>query len=77
MEIRSLEPYCRIIKPESGETWQDYTVFKEVTWVGDGGPLEPPSGWIVVPETASETEILPEFTLEWFQINEKLLRENR
>ena len=74
MEMRSLEPYCRIIKPESGETWQDYTVFKEVTWVGDGGPLEPPSGWIVVPETASETEILPEFTLEWFQINEKLLR---
>ncbi|MDP6326284.1 MAG: hypothetical protein QGI36_04245, partial [Candidatus Thalassarchaeaceae archaeon] len=33
-----LKKYCRVLTPSDGETWKDYTVFKSVTWIGNGAP---------------------------------------
>ena len=64
-----LEKYCRILTPSSEETWKDYTVFKTVTWIGEGSPSSTPDGWLCSSEGDSIAKILPELVLDWFKTN--------
>ena len=50
--LDSFKKWCRVLQPGEGETWKDYTVFKTVTWIGEGAPNEIPDGWIVLPKEA-------------------------
>ena len=43
-----LSRFCRVLTPSEGETWKDYTVFDQITWIGSGAPNEAPDGWIVL-----------------------------
>ena len=60
---------CRVFTPSADETWKDYTVFKHVTWIGEGAPVDLPEGWICVPEGADDVEVLPEYVIDWFEHN--------
>ncbi len=66
--------YVRILTPSAQESWNDYTVFKSVTWVGKNGPDVLPPGWLVLPETGRSDVMVPEFTLDWFANNRKTLK---
>ena len=72
--MENLKRYCRVLTPSSAETWKDYTVFKQVSWIGEGAPIKPPEGWVVLPEGSDEELILPEKCVAWFENNEKSLR---
>ncbi len=64
-----LEKYCRVLIPSSQETWKDYTVFKTVTWIGEGIPSSAPEGWLCSKDDDSVAMILPELVLDWFKTN--------
>lgn len=64
-----LEKYCRVLIPSSQETWKDYTVFKTVTWIGEGSPSSAPEGWLCSKDDDSVAMILPELVLDWFKTN--------
>lgn len=68
-----LKRYCRVLKPTDQETWKDYTVFKTVSWLGSGAPMEAPDGWLVLGSSPEEALILPERTIDWFTHNRKTL----
>ncbi|HIF45846.1 MAG TPA: hypothetical protein EYQ73_03505 [Candidatus Poseidoniales archaeon] len=72
--LENLKRHCRVLIPSSEETWKDYTVFKQVSWIGEGAPIKPPEGWVILPEGANEDLILPEKCVAWFENNEKSLR---
>lgn len=74
IQLENLKRHCRVLIPSSEETWKDYTVFKQVSWIGDGAPIKPPEGWVILPEGANEDLILPEKCVAWFENNEKSLR---
>ncbi|MDG1549453.1 MAG: hypothetical protein P8Q94_05325 [Candidatus Poseidoniaceae archaeon] len=71
--IDHLKRFCRVLTPGEGETWKDYTVFDQVTWVGPGAPSEVPEGWIVLGNNPQTEVIVPEMTLDWFRKNRKTL----
>ena len=68
-----LAKQCRVLTPGPDETWRDYRVFKQVSWIGEGAPLDAPEGWLVLPEDAVDAMALPEATLAWFRTNSTLL----
>ena len=68
-----LKKHCRVLQPGEQETWKDYTVFKTVTWVGKGAPMETPAGWLVLGQSPEPSLILPERTIDWFNLNRKTL----
>lgn len=68
-----LKKYCRVLQPGENETWKDYTVFKTVTWVGKGAPMETPDGWLVLGQPSEPSLLVPERTIDWFNINRKTL----
>ena len=68
-----LKRYCRVLKPTDQETWKDYTVFKTVSWLGSGAPMEAPDGWLVLGSSPDEALILPERTIDWFTHNRRTL----
>ncbi len=72
--LESLKRYCRVLVPSETETWKDYVVFKEVTWIGSGAPNDAPDGWIVLGSAPEDTVILPERTLDWFKKNKRALQ---
>ena len=69
--IEELKRFCRVLTPSEQETWQDYRVFKSVTWVGGDGPSQTPEGWLIVPESSDVDMILPEKCVGWFQHNKE------
>ena len=71
--IDELKRFCRVLTPSEQETWQDYKVFKSVTWVGPDGPQQTPEGWLVVPESSTVDMILPEKCVGWFEHNRQSL----
>ena len=71
--LEHLKRYCRVLKPTEQETWKDYTVFKTVTWLGTGAPMEAPDGWLVLGSSPDDALILPERTIEWFTHNRRTL----
>ena len=71
--MEELKKYCRVLKPGENETWNDYTVFKTVTWVGKGAPMDAPDGWLVLSNTPESSLLVPERTIDWFNTNRKTL----
>ena len=71
--LDELKRFCRVLTPSEQETWNDYKVFKSVTWVGSEGPAQTPEGWLVLPEGASVDMILPEKCVGWFEHNRESL----
>ena len=71
--LDSFKKWCRVLQPGEGETWKDYTVFKTVTWIGEGAPNEIPDGWIVLPKGSKKEAVLPEQTIDWFSQNNRTL----
>ena len=63
----------RVLQPGEKESWKDYTVFKTVTWIGSGAPMQAPDGWLVLGSSPEEALILPERTIDWFSHNRKSL----
>lgn len=68
-----LKKFCRVLQPTEQESWKDYTVFKTVSWLGPGAPMEAPDGWLVLGSSPDEALILPERTIDWFTHNRKTL----
>ncbi|MEG3600795.1 MAG: helix-hairpin-helix domain-containing protein, partial [Candidatus Thermoplasmatota archaeon] len=68
-----LKRYCRVLQPTEQESWKDYTVFKTVSWLGPGAPMEAPDGWLVLGSAPDEALVLPERTIDWFTHNRKTL----
>jgi hypothetical protein len=68
-----LKKWCRVLQPGDGETWKDYTVFKLVTWIGAGGPADPPKGWVVLGANPAPEMVIPERTIDWFRNNQRPL----
>ena len=68
-----LKRFCRVLQPAEKESWKDYTVFKTVTWIGSGAPMQAPDGWLVLGSSPEEALILPERTIDWFSHNRKSL----
>ncbi len=71
--LEHLKRYCRVLQPTEQETWKDYTVFKTVSWLGPGAPMETPDGWLVLGSSPDLSLILPERTIDWFAHNRKTL----
>ena len=71
--LEHLKRYCRVLKPTESESWKDYTVFKTVSWLGSGAPMEAPDGWLVLGTAPDEALVLPERTIDWFTHNRKTL----
>tara|TARA_B100000459_G_scaffold140682_1_gene99876 strand:- start:1395 stop:3386 length:1992 start_codon:yes stop_codon:yes gene_type:complete len=71
--LDSFKKWCRVLQPGDGETWKDYTVFKSVTWIGSGAPVDTPDGWVVLPDANNTELILPERTIDWFRHNIRTL----
>ncbi|DAC54038.1 MAG TPA: hypothetical protein D7I11_05550 [Candidatus Poseidoniales archaeon] len=71
--LEHLKRFCRVLKPAESESWKDYTVFKTVSWLGSGAPMEAPDGWLVLGTSPDEALILPERTIDWFTHNRKTL----
>ena len=65
--------FVRVLQPSPSEKWNDYTVFKTVTWIGNDGPDEVPPGWLVLPANAEKEIMVPEYTIDWFKNNKKPL----
>ena len=68
-----LKKFCRVLQPTEQESWKDYTVFKTVSWLGSGAPMEAPDGWLVLGSSPDDALILPERTIDWFSHNRKTL----
>ena len=68
-----LKKFCRVLQPTEQESWKDYTVFKTVSWLGPGAPMEAPDGWLVLGSSPEEALILPERTIDWFTHNRRTL----
>ena len=68
-ELSHVKGKCRMYTPSDEESWKDYTVFPKVTWVGEGAPLDAPDGWLVLPKQMDDFRILPEYVIDWFQLN--------
>ena len=68
-----LKRFCRVLQPGEHESWKDYTVFKTVTWIGSGAPMQAPDGWLVLGSSPEEALIIPEMTIDWFSHNRKSL----
>jgi DNA mismatch repair protein MutS2 len=73
-EISHVQGKCRMYTPSSEESWKDYTVFSKVTWIGDGAPLDAPDGWLVFPHEVDDFRILPEYVIDWFQLNAESIK---
>ena len=71
--MEHMKRVCRVLMPSEGETWKDYTVFDQVTWIGSGAPSDVPDGWIVLGNDPQTEVIVPEMTLDWFRKNRKTL----
>lgn len=69
-----MKRFCRVLTPSEGETWKDYTVFDQITWIGAGAPSDVPDGWIVLGNNPQPELIVPEMTLDWFRKNRKTLQ---
>ena len=69
-----MKRFCRVLTPSEGETWKDYTVFDQITWIGSGAPSDVPDGWIVLGNNPQPELIVPEMTLDWFRKNRKTLQ---
>ncbi len=68
-----LKKFCRVLQPGENETWKDYTVFKTVSWLGPGAPMEAPDGWLVLGSQPEDSLVLPERTIDWFSHNRTTL----
>ena len=68
-----LKKFCRVLQPTEQESWKDYTVFKTVSWLGPGAPMEAPDGWLVLGSSPEEALVLPERTIDWFTHNRRTL----
>jgi hypothetical protein len=71
--LEIFKKWCRVLQPGEGETWKDYTVFKSITWIGSGAPVDAPDGWVVLPNAQNAELILPERTIDWFRHNLRTL----
>ncbi|NCG00817.1 MAG: hypothetical protein GWP25_03385 [Euryarchaeota archaeon] len=71
--LEVFKKWCRVLQPGEGETWKDYTVFKSITWIGSGAPVDAPDGWVVLPNAQNTELILPERTIDWFRHNLRTL----
>ena len=71
--LEQFKKWCRVLQPGDGESWRDYTVFKSVTWIGSGAPVDAPDGWVVLPNALNAELILPERTIDWFRHNIRTL----
>ena len=71
--MEELKKFCRVLQPGEKETWKDYTVFKTVTWLGSGAPMEAPDGWLILGTSPNPALILPERTIDWFLHNRKTI----
>jgi len=71
--LDNLKKYCRVLQPSENETWKDYTVFKTVSWLGPGAPMEAPDGWLVLGSQPDASLVLPERTIDWFAHNRTTL----
>jgi len=69
----NLSSRCRIVIRDASETWSDYTIFPNVTWVGSSAPTTPPSSWICVSNVEQLGALVPEMSVEWFQLNSEML----
>ncbi len=72
-KCNSLSTRVRIVIRDSNETWNDYTVFPNVTWVGKSAPTSPPNGWICFPSIKQIASLVPELSVEWFDLNSQIL----
>ena len=72
-KCNSLSTRCRIVIRYSNETWTDYPVFPNVTWVGKSAPTSPPNGWICFPSIKQIASLVPELSVEWFELNSEIL----
>ncbi len=72
--MEHMKRFCRVLTPSEGETWKDYTVFDQITWIGAGAPSDVPDGWIVLGNNPQPELIVPEMTLDWFRKNRKTLQ---
>ena len=64
--IEGLESRCRIIVRDEKETWKDYAVFNTVTWIGEGGPRDPPPGWMLYHQLPESTKRFQRLALNGF-----------
>ena len=71
--LEHLKKFCRVLQPSENETWKDYTVFKTVSWLGPGAPMEAPDGWLVLGSQPDASLVLPERTIDWFSHNRTTL----
>lgn len=71
--LEHLKKHCRVLQPGESETWKDYTVFKTVSWLGPGAPMEAPDGWLVLGSNPDPALVLPERTIDWFVHNRPTL----
>lgn len=71
--LEGLSKHCRVLQPGENESWKDYTVFKTVTWLGPGAPMEAPDGWLVLGSSPDPALVLPERTIDWFIHNRSVL----
>lgn len=71
--LEHLKKHCRVLQPSENESWKDYTVFKTVTWLGSGAPMEAPDGWLVLGTSPDPSLLLPERTINWFSHNRSTL----
>jgi len=69
----SLASRCRVVIRDSTETWSDYTIFPNVTWVGSSGPTTVPPGWICIANVEKLESLVPEIGVEWFELNSTIL----
>ena len=73
--LEPLKKWCRVLRISSEESWKDYTVFSQVTWVGDKGPRgKIPENWSVLAGNAPLGLVLPERTIAWAKHNLKTLK---
>ncbi len=71
--LESVKKHCRVLQPGENESWKDYTVFKTVTWLGSGAPMEAPDGWLVLGSSPDPFLVVPERTIDWFVHNRSVL----
>ncbi len=73
-KCKILSQRCRIVIRDSSESWSDYTVFPNVTWIGKSAPTSPPNGWICFPSINKLGSLVPELSVEWFELNSEVLQ---
>ena len=72
-QCKSLSSRCRIVIRDHSENWSDYTVFQNVTWIGKSAPSSPPNGWICFSSINRLDCLVPELSVEWFELNSEIL----